>query len=64
MARTYIEPLRYIAVGGRDGILIVMDYDSRLPSWWPIYWNRGPWQWGWMGNGWNCLMLGKIRIYF
>lgn len=41
-----------------------MDYDSRLPSWWPIYWNRGPWQWGWMGNGWNCLMLGKIRIYF
>lgn len=29
-----------------------------------IYWNHHGWRWGWLGQGWNVLELGKVRIFF
>lgn len=47
---------------------ILFGRERSLRNWWrtdrPIFWNHGDWDWGWLGNGWNCLRLGKIRIYF
>lgn len=41
---------------------------NRLSLWWrtdrPFYWIHGRWEWGWLGNGWNRLALGKIAVYF
>lgn len=28
-----------------------------------IYWIKGHWEWGWLGNGWNVFRLGKVRIW-
>ena len=40
----------------------------RAYGWWledrPVYWIHGRWEWGWLGNGWNRLALGKIAVYF
>ena len=31
---------------------------------WPIRYARHGWAWGWLGNGWNVLRLGKVNIWF
>lgn len=31
---------------------------------WPIRYSRHGWRWGWLGNGWNCLQLGKFNVWF
>lgn len=41
-----------------------MNLRGRLRGWQFIFWIHGHWEWGWIGNGWNCLRLGKVRIYF
>ncbi len=28
-----------------------------------VFWIHGRWEWGWLGNGWNRLALGKVAIY-
>lgn len=37
-------------------------------KWWrehrAVFWIHGRWEWGWLGNGWNRLSLGKITVYF
>jgi hypothetical protein len=41
---------------------------SALRRWWredrPVYLIRGGWQWGWLGQGWNRLALGKVQVWF
>lgn len=29
-----------------------------------VFWIHGRWDWGWLGNGWDRLALGKVAIYF
>jgi hypothetical protein len=40
----------------------------KLRRWWredrPVYWIRDGWRWGWLGNGWNRLALGKVEVWF
>lgn len=37
------------------------------PTWrvwrWRVYRIREGWEWGWLGQGWNVLRLGKVRVW-